>query len=117
MLIGAAKISAEQIAQGFNVAFTKFMARNPTHLKKIDVVIFQQSMLSTFRSNISSTQQRVSPPHRNSSLTSIKTAGSLKSRLQALDNGVDSDHRIVFYITTDNEENYAKVSTKTSKNQ
>ena len=119
--IGAAGLPVDQVVQAFDQAINSFIARKPTKLKQIDIVIFDQNLLPKFRSKINSKQKPISAASASpllnvpSSSVDEKSSPASKetssnSRLQVMESKDDRNHRVKLYFTSNSTINNKNVS-------
>ena len=92
-ILGAANLPVPKVAQAFSQAITNFMSTNPTLLKRIDVVIFEQRMLADFQAILTgsgssslNTQQPVASSTQNGITVNVSGGDILKSNCDILIN-------------------------------
>ena len=103
---GGKTMDVAKVARAINQAVKNFVARNPSHLTRIDIVIFENHMLHTFQSNLDISQSNVS------SMSSISSDApeSSTSRLLYLEDDVDAKrHNITLSFTSHLKTNIDKV--------
>ena len=113
-LLGNMGLPADQVAQAFDQAISNFIARKPSNLQRIDVVIFDTSLLGKFQSKISSTPSAAGAPIPSSSVDGESTfrtpRKSNRSRIETLESRIDPIHRVKIYFTSNSTSNNEKVS-------
>ena len=112
-IVGQAGLPADQVAKAFQQAISNFIAGNPSHLKRIDVVIFDKQHLKTFQSNIANpaavTSSSVDPGTATTDFKQPQQTPS-RSRIEALETKIDRSHRVMIYFTSNSKANNKRVT-------
>ena len=105
----------DDVVAAFDKAISQFMARNPSHLTQIDVVIFDQSLLKKFQTGIAQVAAAApSPLLQNVAGTSVDNDDSndpkMTSNIFSSESEIHRRYRVVLFITSNNANNISKVS-------
>lgn len=104
-ILGNADLDAVDVAKAFGSAINSYFSTNPQNLTTIEVVIFDEALLSGFQSHIKaacSVERADEPDQLLESLPKPKPF-SLKS-------DSNQKHKVVVYFTSTKKENIDKVS-------
>ena len=120
-LIGNAGLKSSDVAKGIGTAIDNFIQQNPSHLKQINVVVFQAAMLSDFQANIKAIQPQAGNAASTSS-SSRSTFTTTTSHQQAANNikvmlrlfppitDYDPDHSISLFLTSNDGQQIKRVN-------
>ena len=81
---GASGYTVELAADIMHVAVAKFAMLDPTHLKTVRVILYQQSMVSCYANAFAQPDDAVSPVHQVQEVTGLKSRPSLIARARTM---------------------------------